>query len=103
MLVKNDIKSQQNRIHLRLEERKRQKSTEPQLERKVSLQNISHKRELTTVVPSESDNAGGSPSSPPLDFEAEFEKIMEAHVEKKYEAVSDIKRRYIPQIEELEQ
>ena len=53
----------------------------------------------------ESDrSAGGTPEveTKKIDFESEFEKLMENFVEKKIGMVQEIKSRYMPQISELE-
>ena len=80
---------------------------------KKSLRNCSSEANFKPMFPElqESDNAGGcsvnieSPENKrkPVNFEEEFEKIMEEHMDNKYKTTYNIKDKYIPQIIELEE
>jgi hypothetical protein len=50
----------------------------------------------------ECDRSGGGFEADKVDFETEFERLMEDFVEKKMTMIAEIKARYEPQIAELE-
>lgn len=102
-IIRNDLRSQNDNVGSRLQERIRQRSAEPvQFRRRRA-----NTADYGTPTASrrffdECDRSGGGFEADAIDFESEFEKLMETFVEKKLVLVNEIKNRYLPQITELE-